>query len=262
MASDGKGDPLRSTLNKLVGATSLWLCAMTCSPALAQQFNSDNYLAKPHGMATLIVTTGEQTTMFMTTLSLFPNWELTAAAYLYNQDADRKTGEGYSGSAYAKYMIYENKAKTGGIAFKFGVGQQPSYVVDGTGFEGASQTLWVNSPLTLPFLDNRLSWDIMPGASVTRNYGDDEATVGAFTYSTRLAWYPKGPTLALVGEVYGAEGAAKLTPEYRAGLRWEPTTWANIAFTYGGTFNGMQGSGFEIGVMLFSPPFACFGPCR
>ena len=161
-----------------------------------------------------------------------------------------------------RQLPVQNKAKTGGIAFKFGLGQQPSYVVDGTGFEGASQTLWVNAPLTLPFLSNILSWDIMLGASVTRNYGDDEATVGAFTYSTRLAWYPKSPKLAVVGEVYGAEGAAKLTPEYGAGLRWEPTTWANIAFTYGGTFNGMQGSGFEIGVMLFSPPFACFGPCR
>ena len=87
---------MRSALTKLVGATMFLLCAMTCSPALAQQFNSDNYLAKPHGMATLIVTTGEQTTMFMTTVSLFPKWELTAAAYLYNKDEDRTTSEGYS----------------------------------------------------------------------------------------------------------------------------------------------------------------------
>ena len=104
----------------IAGTTLLWLCAAFFSPALAQQFNSDNYLSKPHGVATLIITTGEQTTMFMTTLSLFPRWELTAAAYLYNRDEDRTTGEGYSGSVYAKYMIHENQAKTGGIAFKFG----------------------------------------------------------------------------------------------------------------------------------------------
>lgn len=253
---------MKSALGKLVVATALWLCAMTCSPALAQQFNSDNYLAKPHGMATLIVTTGEQTTMFMTTVSLFPKWELTAAAYLFNKDEDRTTSEGYSTSLYAKYMIFENKAKTGGIAFKFGAGQKPSYVLDGTGFQGASQTLWVNSPLTLPFLDNKLSWDIMLGASITRNYGDDQVDLGAFTYSTRLAWYPKSPKLALVGEAYGAEGGARLSPEYKAGVRWEPNEHTNIAFTYGGKFNGDHASGFEVGVMLFSPPFACIGPCR
>jgi hypothetical protein len=253
---------LTSAFTRFVGVTLVWLWVATCSSTLAQQFNSDNYLSKPHGTATLITTVGDQTTMLMTTLSLFPKWELTAAAYLYNRDEDRKTGEGYSGSVYAKYMIFENTAKTGGIAFKFGAGQKPSYVLDGTGFESASQTFWVNAPLTLPFLDNKISWDIMPGASVTRNYGDDEVTVGAFTYSTRLAWYPKSPKLALVAEAYGAEGASRLSPEYKAGVRWEPTTWANLAFTYGGKFDGSHASGFEIGVMLFSPPFACIGPCR
>jgi hypothetical protein len=252
----------RAATARLLGATVLALCAACASPVMAQQFNSDNYLSKPHGVATLIVTTGEQTTMLMTTLSLFPKWELTVAAYLFNKDEDRKTGEGYSGSLYAKYMIYENPAKTGGIAFKFGAGQEPSYVIEGKGFEGASQTYWVNAPLTLPFLDNKLSWDIMVGGSVTRNYGDEESTLGAFTYSTRLAWYPKSPKLALVAEAYGAEGAATLSPQYRAGLRWEPNQHTNIAFTYGGQFNGAHGSGFEVGVMLFSPPFACIGPCR
>jgi hypothetical protein len=253
---------LRSALAKLVGVTVLWLCAMTCSPAMAQQFNSDNYLSKPHGMATMILTTGEQTTMFMTTFSLFPRWEFTAAAYLFNRDEDRKTAEGYSTSVYAKWMLYENKAKTGGIAVKFGVGQKPSYVLDGEGSQSASQTYWTNAPLTLPFLDNKLSWDIMPGASVTRDYGEKEETAWAFTYSSRLAWYPMSPKLALVGEVYGAEGKAEINPEYKAGLRWEPNANTNIAFTYGGRFDGSHGAGFEFGVMLFSPPFACFGRCQ
>jgi hypothetical protein len=253
---------MRSSVTKLAGAAVIWLCAAIWSPAAAQQFNSDNYLSKPHGMATLIATTGEQTTMLMTTLSLFPKWEFTVAAYLYNKDQDRKTGEGYSTSLYAKWMLHENKAKTGGFAFKFGAGQKPSYVLDGTGFASASSTFWVNAPMTFPFCHDKLSWDIMPGASVTRNFGDDEVTVGAFTYSTRLAWYPKGPKLALVAEGYGAEGAAELTPEYKAGARWEPNDHANVAFTYGGKFNGSHASGFEIGVMLFSPPFACLGRCR
>ena len=60
--------------------------------------------------------------MFMMTFSLFPNWELTAAGYFFNTDADRKTADGTQGSLYAKYMFYENAAKTGGFAVKGGTG--------------------------------------------------------------------------------------------------------------------------------------------
>jgi hypothetical protein len=58
--------------------------------AQAQQFNSDNYLSKPHGVATVILTAGPRDLMWMTTFSLFPKWEFTAAAYLFHEDNDRK----------------------------------------------------------------------------------------------------------------------------------------------------------------------------
>src|SRR5262245_24413682 len=91
------------------------LVAMTgVRSATAQQFNSDNYLSKPHGVATLILTAGDRNDMIMNTFSLFPNWEFTAAVYVYNWDDDPRTDDGYSTSYYAKYMVYENKAKTGG----------------------------------------------------------------------------------------------------------------------------------------------------
>jgi hypothetical protein len=250
---------MRSALAKLFGAAMVWLCALVGSPALAQQFNSDNYLSKPHGVATLIVTGGQQSKTWITTVSLFPNWELTAAAYLFNGDEDRTTGEGYSTSFYAKWMLHENKEKTGGFAVKFGGGMKPSYVLDGAGFSTASKTLWTNAPVTLPFLDNKLSWDIMPGASVTREYGESEQTVGAFTYATRLAWYPFNPQMAIAGEVYGAEGGSEAIPEYRIGLRWEPSQYAVFALTYDDEFNGTKGAGIEFGVMLFTPPFARLG---
>ena len=250
---------MRSVPAWIIGATLFCSCALISSPALAQQFNSDNYLSKPHGVATLIVTGGQQSQTWMTTVSLFPNWELTAAAYLFNNDQDRTTGDGSSTSFYAKWMLHENKEKTGGFAVKFGGGMKPSYVIDGTSFSSTTKTYWTNAPLTLPFLDNRLSWDIMPGASVTH----DEDNAWALTYSTRLAWYPMSPKLALVGEVYGAEGEADLSPEYKAGVRWEPNAWANIALTYGNTFDNTPGGArLELGVMLFSTPFACIGPCR
>ena len=62
-----------SALGKLFGAALVCLSALVGNPALAQQFNSDNYLSKPHGVATLIVTTGQQSQTWMTTVSLFPN---------------------------------------------------------------------------------------------------------------------------------------------------------------------------------------------
>ena len=80
----------------------------------AQQFNSDSWLSKPHGMVTIIPTLGERNSMLMTTYSLFPKWEFTVAAYMYNNDKDARTNDGYSTSLYAKYMFYENKKQTGG----------------------------------------------------------------------------------------------------------------------------------------------------
>jgi hypothetical protein len=81
-------------------------------PAQAQQYNSDSYLSKPHGMATIIMTAGDRNFMWMITASLLPRWEFTTAAYVYDNDDDLKTDDGYSTSYYAKYMFYENKAKT------------------------------------------------------------------------------------------------------------------------------------------------------
>jgi len=34
-----------------------------------------------------------------------------------------------------------------------------------------------------------------------------------------------------------------------------------VAISYGQEFNEKQGAGFEFGIMLFTPPFACFGGC-
>src|SRR5262249_15917805 len=155
---------------------------LTGRAAHAQQYNSDSYLSKPHGVATIILTFGQRNDMFMSTFSLFPRWEFTAAAYVYNTDKDPKTDDGYSTSYFLKYMIYENEARTGGFAVKLGTGMDPGYITS-YGVQHAFQTQWMNAPATLPIFDNRLSWDIMPGASVTRSYGSSESAAGAFTVS-------------------------------------------------------------------------------
>ena len=50
-------------------------------------------------------------------------------------------------------------------------------------------------------------------------------------------------------------------PEYKIGPRFEPSQYATIALTYGHEFAGRLGTGFEFGVMLFTPAFTCLGGC-
>jgi hypothetical protein len=228
----------------------------------AQQFNSDSWVSKAHGTITIIPTTGERNSMLMTTYSLFPKWEFTIAGYFYNDDDNTLTDDGYSASLYAKYMFYQNKKQTGGAAVKAGTGMKPGTINGENREKDAFQSYWINFPSTIPFFNNKLSLDLMPGASATRNYGQGDSLAWAFTYSTRAAWYPFDYKWSLVGEVFGTEGQATAIPEYKIGIRWEPSQYAVFALTYGQEFTAKQGAGFEIGIMLFTPPFACFGGCN
>ena len=228
---------------------------------LAQQYNSDSWVSKPHGTVTIIPTIGQRNTMIMNTFSLFPRWEFTIALYAYNDDNDPATDDGHSSSLYAKYMFYENANATGGASVKAGTGMFPGTINPENRTNDAFQTFWVNFPCTVPFFNNKLSWDIMPGASLTRHTNEEKENALAFTYSTRLAYYPFNLEWAVVGEVFGTEGQLTTIPEYKIGVRWEPTQSSTFALTYGQEFNGVNGAGFEFGVMLFSPRFACFGGC-
>ena len=199
--------------------------------------------------------------MIMNTYSLFPKWEFTIAAYMYNDDGDPRTDDGYSASFYGKYMFYENKAKTGGASVKAGTGMFPGTINGEDREKDAFQSYWTNFPSTIPFFQNKLSIDLMPGASVTRNYGVEKTTAWSFTYSGRIAWNPWSPKWALVGEVFGTSCGVVAIPEYKIGPRWEPSQYATIALTHGHELAGPLGAGFEFGVMLFTPPFACLGGC-
>jgi hypothetical protein len=242
------------------------LVLLVTSISHAQQFNSDSWLSKPHGMATLIPTFGQRNLMLMNTYSLFPNWEFTMAAYIYNNDGDPVTDDGYSTTFYVKYMFKENEAKTGGAAIKFGTGMFPGTLDGEDRVKDAFKTYWFNVPITVPLFDNKLSWDLMPGGMLSMNYGapGDESDATALTYSTRLAWYAfkSKPGLAIVGEVFGAHGEAEAIPEYKIGLRLDTGPHATYALTYGHEFNGKHGAGIEFGIMLFTPQFACFKGCK
>ena len=240
-------------------ACLMCILLLSTAPARSQQYNSDSWTSKAHGTITIIPTIGQRNAMLMNTFSLFHKWEFTMALYTYNDDGDINTDDGHSASLYAKYMFYENKARTGGAAVKAGTGMFPGTINAEDRNDDAFKSYWVNFPCTIPFFDNKLSWDIMPGATVTRQYGPDGTTAVGFTYSTRLAYAPWDPRWGLVGEVFGTEGEVEALPEYKIGIRWEPSQYATFAFTYGQEFKGNKGAGFEFGIMLFTPPFARLG---
>ena len=256
MRSHAMTSPSPAGAGLVLGALAL----LAWSPANAQQFNSDNYLSKPAGVSTVILTLGEQSDMVMTTFSLIPRWEFTYAVYVFNSDQDRSTDDGYSTSLYFKYMIDENSTRNGGLAVKGGTGMEPGYLTS-VGLEDAFQTWWVNAPLTLPFYGYKLSWDLMPGASYTFDTGNAVEVGWAFTYSTRLGWYPKGPKAAIVGEVFGGVGEVTTPAEFKLGVRYEPNQYATFALTYGQEFTSSVGAGWQLGMMLFTPPFFCIQGC-
>lgn len=238
-------------------APVLALALLFSAPSEAQQFNSDSYLSKPEGTLTLILTTGQRNTMMMSTFSLWQDWEFTASVYVYNSDSDPATDDGYSSSVYGKYMFFENAAKTGGFALKVGTGLEPGYLSAENRVEDAFKSYWANAPVTVPFLDNKISLDVMPGFNAKIEYGVEDSTVWAFTYATRVAWYPTTPKWSIVGEILGAEGEGTGPAEYRVGWRWEPNERAVFAITYDEEFGGDNGAKFEVGAMLFTPPVFC-----
>ena len=248
-------------MTRTIGAVLFGLVA-AASSAEAQQFNGDSYLSKPAGTITFILTAGQRNSMMMAGFSLLPRWEITTSIYVFNADSDTATDEGYSSQIYAKYMVYENVAKTGGFAVKFGTGLDPGYLDTENRVKDAFKTYWSNAPLTLPFLNNRLQLDVMPGVSATSEYGTEKEVVWAFTHATRLAWYPISPKWSVVGEVIGAEGQGTAPPEWRAGWRWEPNASTVFAATWDEEFGGDNGAKFEVGLMLFTPPFFCIRGCR
>lgn len=229
--------------------------------ASAQQYNSDSWLTKPHGVITIIPTVGQRSSMIMNTFALFPDWEFTYAIYAYHKDNDILTDDGHSSSYYAKYMFYENKTHDGGAAIKFGTGLFPGMIQQADRADDAFATYWVNFPVTIP-LGESLSWDVIPGTSYTNSKNDDESEGWGFTYSTRLAYYPFAPNWGLVGEVFGTEGQRTSPTEYRVGVRWEKSANTVFALTYGEQFHGNEGAGIEFGIMLFTPQFACLGKCK
>jgi len=222
-------------------------------PVNAQQFNSDNYLTMPHGTCTFILTAGQRNSGFISSFALIKRWEFFAQATLYWPNESEEIPQHFTTNIYAKYMPYENEAKTAGVGIFLGYGVSPFYY-DKTELLAKHTNFWTAVAATIPFFNNMISWDIMPGGMVDFDYSNDNTAWG-FTYSTRIAIYKIIPQSSIVGEIYGTAGQLNSEPEYKIGIRWEPNNTVLPAITYGSGLDGSSGPGFELGVMIFTPPF-------
>ena len=220
----------------------------------AQQFNTDNYLTMPHGTGTFVLTAGQRNAAIINSFALIPRWEFFAQATLYWSNESQDIPQHFTTNVYAKYMPYENKEKTAGVGVFLGYGVSPFYY-DKTALLARHTNFWTAVAATIPFFDNMISWDIMPGGLVDFDYGNNRKTAWGFTYSTRIAVYKIIPQSAIVGEIYGTTGELHSEAEFKVGIRWEPNDTVIPAFTYGTRVDGSSGPGFEIGVVVYTPPF-------
>jgi len=235
------------------------LCIVATNSLRAQQWNTDNYLTMPYGVSTFCVTVGERSALILPSFSLAPNWEFFIGTTLLWEDKDRVVDDHFQTIIYAKRMLYENEAKTGGIAITAGTGGFPGYHLKNTRVE-SFRNFYLYVPGTIPFLDSMLSWDLNPGVIVDKQGGlENDQWEWGFTYSTRVAIYKVIPKTAIVGEVYGTAGQVESSAEYNIGLRWEPYDQLNVSLSWGDSFDGSRGPGFQLGMLLYSPPFVCKG---
>jgi len=220
----------------------------------AQQFNTDNYLTMPHGTGTFVLTAGQRNAAIINSFALIPRWEFFAQATLYWSNESQDIPQHFTTNVYAKYMPYENKEKTAGVGVFLGYGVSPFYY-DKTALLARHTNLWTAVAGTIPFFNNMIFWDIMPGGMVDFDYGNNKKTAWGFTYSTRIAIYKIIPQSAIVGEIYGTAGELYSEAEYKVGIRWEPNNTVIPAITYGAGVDGSSGPGFEIGVVIYTPQF-------
>ncbi|MBS2101103.1 hypothetical protein J1N10_19555 [Carboxylicivirga sp. A043] len=220
----------------------------------SQQFNSDNYLAMPHGTGTFVITGGERNSTLLMSFALIDRFEFFAQGNLFRDYRIKDYNQHFTTTLYAKYMFWVNRKNNGGGAVFLGFGQAPGNYTN-TEYTQMHRNIWTAVPVTVPLFNNVISWDLMPGALFDYERGPDKEKAWGFTWSSRLAIYKIIPKTAIVGELFGTEGQAYSKPEFKVGLRWEPNDFIVPAISYGACLDGSNGAGFEIGVVIFTPQY-------
>lgn len=235
---------LRSAIRKAFAALSM---CMVLHSASAQQFNGDNQWTAPHGVGTLVLTLGQEYSIFQAVAALRPGFEFNVGVTRFREDPDDPDDEHYASSVYLKFRLWQNEAENGGAAVSFGTGHAPSYLKEGKVVD-SFRSWWANGMYTIPFADGVVTWDLMPGCILALDPDRSGFDTWNFSYGSRAALYKVIPSSAIVGEVFGTTGRNSTPMGYRTGVRWESARLI-IAGTYGRQFDGMGGPRFEIGLV-------------
>ncbi len=243
-------------------AIALAFVALAAGPAAAQQFNGDNQWVAPHGVATFILTVGQEYSTALAIAALLPETEFNiGVTHFVDKPLDLTEGH-YSGLFYVKRRLFENEAGNAGMSVSVGTGVDPSYLAAGT-VTDTFKSWFASTAYTMAFREGAVTWDLMPGVLVNLDEDQSGQTAWGMTWCTRVAVYKVIPQSAIVGEVYGTAGEAYAEPTYRVGVRWESPR-VIIAATYGDSFSGNGSPRFEVGVMVLTNQlkFLCLGKCR
>lgn len=235
--------------------------ALALAPAqgAAQQFNSDNYLAMPRGMSTTTVTAGTEFSGILVSFALLDGWEFFTGAFMSYEDVNAGRSASWSAVLMGKYMVYENRARNGGVGVTVGTGNNPGHLEQDR-VTTSFKTFFVTPQVSLPLFGGAVSWDLNPGVQLARDQGEGGERSWDFTYSTRAAVYGLVPESAVVAEVFGT--ASVTEPQYRVGVRWEGASSVIVpAVSWSQGFDGAASGGFEVGFTMFTPRFLCRREC-
>ncbi len=250
----------RQTANAVVLAAACTI--FVPHPSSAQQFNGDNQWTAPHGVATFVLTVGQEYSTALAVAALLPDTEFNlGVTHFVDKPLDLTEGR-YSGIFYVKHRLTENEAGNAGWSVSVGTGVDPSHLEAGT-VTDTFQSWFVNSSYTLAFRDGDVTWDLLPGVMVNRDKDQSGENAWGMTWCSRAAIYKIIPQSAIVGEVFGTAGEAYAEPSYRVGVRWESPRLV-LAATYGNSFSGGGSPRFEIGAIFFTNQLKllCLGKCR
>jgi len=226
--------------------------AFFATDAKAQQFNTDNWWVLPNATGMGMISLGEYYSVMYLGYGFSPGWEADIAFNIF-KEGDDNTAAHYSTTAYVKRLIFEDEALTRGAAVMVGIGMGPGFIDSGVKIQDF-RDFWASVPVTIPFFDNKLSWDLMPGVTWNTEYGPEKKSAVGFTYSSRMALYGIVPQSAVVFEVFGAEGDTDAPAQYKAGVRWE-SEFVIAALTYGDGLEGNGGGGVELGFVFLTMPY-------
>lgn len=241
---------------------SLAFVALAATRVSAQQFNGDNQYVAPHGVATVILTVGQEYSNFLAIAALLPETEFNVGVtHFVDKPLDLTDGH-YSGLFYVKRRLVENEAGNAGWAISVGTGVDPSHLAAGTRTD-TFRSWFATTSYTSAFREGAVTWDLMPGVLVNLDEDQSGETAWGMTWNSRVAVYKIIPQSAIVAEVFGTAGEAYAEPTYRVGVRWESPR-VIVAATYGDSFSHSGSPRFEVGVMFFTKQhkLLCLGGCR